>query len=79
MGYDPELDEVGKMRLIENPKAYIEEYLSRRAKQRELVRKQANEKKEISPIVKRQLNSLKSSLKSNGLRMADITEYLEDE
>lgn len=78
MGYDPELGK-GKIRLIEDPTEYIKEYLSRRAKQRELVRKQANEKKEVSPIVKRQLNSLKQSLKTNGLRMSDITEYLEDD
>jgi len=38
MGYDPELPD-NKIRLIENPKKYIEEYLARKVKNHELVKK----------------------------------------
>lgn len=80
MGYDPELPD-GKLRLIENPKKYIEEYLSRKSQNRELVKKQTAErlKKDVSPVIKRQLNTIKQTLKDNGLSMSDITEYLEDD
>jgi len=79
MGYDPELPD-GKLRLIENPSKYIEEYLSKKAKNNELVKKrELNQiKKPISPVIKRQLSSIKQTLKDNGLTMSDITEYLED-
>jgi len=79
MGYDPELP-AGKMRLIENPLEYIKEYLAKKSKNHELVKKQNNEaeKKPITPIIKRQLQSIKQTLKDNNLSVQDITEYLED-
>jgi len=84
MGYDPQLPD-GKLRLIENPKEYIEEYLTKKMKRSELVKKKTpeplkkkDEPKDINPLIKRQLGSLKQSLKSNGLTMKDIKEYLED-
>jgi len=78
MGYDPELPD-GKIRLIENPKKYIEEYLTKKAKDRELVKKDALEmSKKINPILMKQLKSIKQTLKDNGLTTKDITEYLED-
>jgi len=79
MGYDPQLPD-GKLRLIENPGKYIEEYLARKVKRGDLVKKQSveNLRKEVNPIIKKQLGSLKQSLKANGLSMSDITEYLED-
>jgi len=79
MGYDPELPD-GKIRLIENPKKYIEEYLAKKAKDHELVKKDTLEmsKKNINPILIRQLKSIKQTLKDNGLTTKDITEYLED-
>jgi hypothetical protein len=79
MGYDENLPE-GKMRLIENPKKYIEEYLAKKAKPREFVKKSELEctKKNINPILLKQLASIKQSLKNNGLTTKDITEYLED-
>jgi len=79
MGYDPELPD-GKLRLIENPKKYIEEYLSKKAQNHELVKKQGEEqvKKDVNPMIKRQLTTIKQTLKDNGLSMSDITEYLED-
>ena len=79
MGYDPELPD-GKLRLIENPGKYIEEYLSKKAQNNELVKKRASDqlKKPVSPVIKRQLSTIKQTLKDNGLSMSDITEYLED-
>lgn len=83
MGYDPELPE-GKLRLIENPKRFIEEYidelLKKKTKPSELVKKDQleNEKKEINPIVLKQLKSIKQTLKSNNISINDIIEYLED-
>ena len=79
LGFDDELPD-GKIRLIENPKKYIEEYLAKRGKSNELVKKQPGEgtKKPISPIIKRQIQSIKQTLKANNLNVSDITEYLED-
>ena len=79
MGFDKELPD-GKIRLIENPKKYIEEYLAKKAKNSEIVPKTELEtsKKQISPIIRRQLGSIKQSLKNNNLTVKDITEYLED-
>jgi hypothetical protein len=79
LGYDPELPD-GKIRLIENPKKYIEEYLAKRTRNAEIVPKTEleHQKKVISPIIRRQLGSIKQSLKDNNLTVKDITEYLED-
>jgi len=79
MGYDPELPD-GKLRLIENPLKYIEEYLTKKSQRDELVKKARNEKekKDVNPIIKKQLNTIRQTLKDNGLTMSDITEYLED-
>lgn len=77
--YDKSLPD-GKIRLIENPKKYIEEYLAKKAKPREFVKKSELEcpKRNINPILLKQLASIKQSLKNNGLTSKDITEYLED-
>jgi len=79
MGYDPTLPD-GKMRLIEDPIQYIGEYLTKKVKSREFVKKSELEcpKKNINPILLKQLASIKQSLKNNGLTSKDITEYLED-
>jgi hypothetical protein len=80
MGYDPELGK-GKIRLIEDPTEYIKEYLaSKKSKHNELVNKKVkdNMKKEINPLIKKQLSAIKKSLKNNNLTVGDITEYLED-
>jgi hypothetical protein len=79
LGYDKELPD-GKIRLIENPKKYIEEYLAKKGRNNEIVPKTEIEaqKKPISPIIKRQLGSIKQTLKDNNLTVKDITEYLED-
>lgn len=79
MGYDPELGK-GKIRLIEDPTEYIKEYLTKKVKKGEIVTKKDLEslKKPISPVIRRQLNTIKQTLKDNGLKVSDITEYLED-
>lgn len=80
MGYDPELPD-GKIRLIENPLEYIKEYLAKKGRHKELVKKLNNEteKKSITPIIRRQLQSMRQTLKDNNLSIQDITEYLEDD
>ena len=80
MGYPEELEGTGKIRLIENPKKYIEEYLAKKMKDNELVKKDQLEtsRKTINPIILKQLKSMKQTLKDNNLTAKDITEYLED-
>jgi hypothetical protein len=82
MGYDENLPN-GKFRLIENPKKFMEDYieslLSNRKDNDVLPKKgEEKEKKEVNPILKRQLTSLKDSLKSHGLSTDDVLEYLND-
>jgi hypothetical protein len=78
MGYDEDLPD-DKVRLVENPKKFIEEFiesiLSKRTKDEELVKEKTGK---ITPIIKRQLNSLKSSMESEGLSIEEITEYLKN-
>jgi hypothetical protein len=79
LGFDDDLPE-GEIRLVENPLKYIEEYLTKKGRDGELVKKHPIEsaKKVITPIIRRQLGSMKQALKSNNLTVSDITEYLED-
>lgn len=83
MGYDEELPD-GKIRLIENPKEYIEEYidniLNQRTKYNDIVNKdQEIDENDINPIVLKQLKSLKQSLKNNNINANNILKYLRDE
>jgi len=83
MGYDEDLPE-DMVRLVENPKKFMEEYiesvLSKRKMDDEIVSKEVEqtEEKEINPIVLKQLKSLKSSLESNKLTVNDILKHLKD-
>jgi len=83
MGYDEDLPE-DMVRLVENPKKFMEEYiesvLSKRKMDDEIVSKEGEqtEEKEINPIVLKQLKSLKSSLESNKLTVNDILKHLKD-
>lgn len=83
MGYDEELPE-DKVRLVENPKKFVEEYiesvLAKRKIDHDIVSKEGEqtEEKEINPIVLKQLKSLKSSLESNKLTVNDILKHLKD-
>jgi hypothetical protein len=82
MGYDKKLPK-DKVRLVENPKKYMEEYiesvLSKKAKDNEIVSKsEQTEEKEINPIVLKQLKSLKNSMDSHKLSVNDILKYIKD-
>lgn len=80
MGYDDELPNE-QIRLVENPKKFIEEFiesiLSNKTKVNDIV-KNNTEIKEINPLIKRQINSLKDTLKGNNLSVDDVLEYLKD-
>ena len=51
----------------------------KKAKDNDIVSKQTEEVKEVHPIIKRQIGSLKNSLKSHGLSLDDIKNELENE
>lgn len=78
MGYDNELED-GKVRLIENPKEYIQDFiesvLSKKNKDKELVEKSSR----INPIILKQIKSLKNSLDSNNLSIEDIIKHFKDD
>jgi hypothetical protein len=81
MGYDKKLPK-DKVRLVENPKKYIEEYINsvvlpKKNDYNDIIKK--NKTEEINPIIKKQLNSLKTSLKSNNLSLDDIMKHLKDD
>lgn len=77
MGYDEKLPE-DKVRLVENPKKFMKDYvetvLSKKSDNKEIVN---DSKKDLNPIVKRQLSSLKNTLKSHNLTLSDIKDFLE--
>ena len=81
MGYDKNLPD-DKVRLVENPKKYMEEYiesiLKGKSKDNDVLEKEKEEvePKEIHPIIKRQLNSLKNSMDSHGLTADDVINYI---
>lgn len=80
LGFDPKLPD-GQIRLVENPKKYMEEYiesvLSKKKVDNEIVSKET-EMKEISPIIKKQIKSLKNSMDSHNLTINDIMNHLKD-
>jgi hypothetical protein len=80
LGFDPNLPD-GQQRIVENPKKYMEEYiesvLSKKKMDNEIVPKET-EVKEISPIIKKQIKSLKNSMDSHNLSINDIVNHLKD-
>ena len=83
MGYDKKLPD-DKVRLVENPKKFIEEYidsvvLRKKNDSNDIIKKKSEEVKEINPIIKKQLNSLKTSLKNNNLSIEDVMKHLKDD
>jgi len=82
MGYDENLPE-NMVRLVENPMKFMEEYiesiLKSKSKENDVLEKEKpeTEPKEVNPIVKRQIYSLKNSMKSHGLTIDDIKKHLE--
>lgn len=81
MGYDPKLPE-DKVRLVENPKKFVEEYLesvlNKKSKENDIVDKET-EVKEVSPIIKRQIGSLKNSMKSHNLTLNDLMKHFKED
>jgi hypothetical protein len=79
LGYDEKL-KGDKVRLVEKNKNYIEEFiesvLSKRTNDNEFVNNKTHELKEVNPIIKRQIKSLKDTLENNNLTVEDIIEYL---
>jgi hypothetical protein len=83
MGYDENLPE-DKVRLVENPKKFMEEYiesiLSKKNMTNDIVKKdEPKEEKDLNPIVVKQLNSLKNTLKNNNLSIDDILNHLKND
>ena len=81
MGYDDTYPR-GKVRLVENPKKFIEEYveniLSKRSKMNDMVEKNDDEEKDINPIIKKQISVLKQTIKDNGISTKQFLRYLKD-
>lgn len=85
MGYDEELPE-DKIRLIENPKEYIENYvesiMAKRSKENDMVEKDESDysiDKEPNPIILKQIEALKNALKADGIPVNRIIKYLKHE
>lgn len=80
-GYDENLPD-DKVRLIENPKKYISDYvesvLSKKSSSEDLITKDQTEDvdKEIGPIIQKQIKSLKNTLVKNNLSIKDVLKLL---
>lgn len=71
----------GVVRLVENPKDYVRDYvesvLSRRTKPNDVVEKDELEA-ELNPIIKRQLDTLKQTMKDNGVSIKQALDFLKN-
>lgn len=80
-GYDEKLGG-DKVRLIENPKKYIKDYvetvMNKKSSIDDLVKKDQNEDidTEIDPIIKRQIKSLKNTINKNNISVEDVIKLL---
>ena len=82
MGLMPKEPEL--RRLVEDPKKFIQDYvesvLNKKNTDSELVKKvEVNQKPTMNPILEKQLNSLKKSMKNNNLQIDEIIEFLKNE
>ena len=81
MGYDENLPD-DKVRLVENPKKFMEEYLEsilkNKSKENDVLEKDKPEvePKEINSVLQRQIKSLKNSMETYGLTADDIVNHL---
>ena len=83
LGFDPSLPE-DKVRLVENPKKFMEEYidnlLKQKGKDNDVISKEEEiGEVEINPIVAKQIKSLKNSMKTYGLKPDHILKGLKDD
>jgi phosphoribosyl-ATP pyrophosphohydrolase len=80
MGYDEKLANTDKVRLIENPKKFIEEYLesiiAKKSNENDVLEKENQE--DLNPIIKRQIKVLLQTLKDNGISPKVILKQMED-
>lgn len=78
MGYDKTLPG-DKVRLVENPKKYVEEYIesimSKKSLENDLLDKETD-LSEINPILMKQIKSLKNSINSNQISLKDLIKLL---
>lgn len=77
MGYDENLPD-DKVRLIENPQKFIEEFLDNLLKKKN-VNQEIIRKKDINPIIQKQLKSLKDSIENNDISIQDVIDFLKNE
>jgi hypothetical protein len=83
-GYDENL-KGDKVRLIENPKKFVKDYvesvIKKKSSSEDLVKKDQTEdiKTELNPIIKRQVMSLKNTLVKNNLSVEDVINILKSE
>lgn len=80
MGYIPGEKEL--VRLVENPRKFMEDYIQSALDKKNTnndVLKKDGEKKELNPLVQKQLNSLKSTIEDNNLDLDQILDYLKNE
>ena len=81
MGYDEKLPK-GKVRLIENPRKYVEEYLesllSKKSELNDVLEKEDEEENPFNDILKKQINVLKHELKKNNIPLSQVVKYLKD-
>ena len=83
MGYDEDLPD-DKIRLVEDPKKFMEEYLESIIKQKGkdndiLSKEEEVDEIEINPIVAKQIKALKNSMKTYGLKPDHILKGLKDD
>lgn len=80
MGYSKKLAKNDKINLIEKKNKFIEEFiesvLNKKTNSNDIIKKNKFDFLESNPIIKRQLDSLASTLKNNNLSFDDIKEYL---
>lgn len=78
MGYIPDENEL--VRLVENPKEYIKDYIESvivgKAKDNEII---DDKEDEVNPLVLKQLNSLKNTLSKNNIPVEKIIKHLKGE
>ena len=83
MGYDKELEKNDEVILVENPKKFIEEFidnllLNKKSNDSEIVEKDEYDEKEINPIILKQIEALKQTLKSNKISTKQIIKYIKE-
>jgi outer membrane protein OmpA-like peptidoglycan-associated protein len=80
LGYIP--GEKDLVRLVENPKKYMNDYIEsvlvKKTDDKDVLTKD-EDKSELNPLIKKQVDSLKKSLKSNNISIDKIINHLKSE